>query len=1091
MPTSAEIAQQIADQQSWFMQQNAMASQIGMSPMAYGGGGGPAMPAHPGMAPMPGSFSYAPGGNGMGWGNRAAAIAGGGLGAMPMAASVLGGSSPFANPISGFMMARGMGMGLGAATGAAGLMMAPLALAGAAVGSMAGGMQQQSMLGSAVGNYNFANPQAISGQGFSRQDAMGIGRQVRQLAMIPELMTSFEEVTRILPQLKNIGVMQGVRDAAEFGRRMKESITAIREVSKILGSSMADATDFFAHSRRVGFLGGNAQMQNAMNAQVTMATTGMDRNQFMQMQMQGAAQGTAIGGSRMLGAKAVSDISSRLGMQLRDNPALQATIQNITGLEGAEGVAAAAGMMANVGQRLSATGPGRFMMAGMMKMDENGNIGLDEGLMERQRRGDLSMSEIRQLGRQNMGNRSFVKKFEGHQTRLGQEFAAGGGVEGMAQMMYGAFGGDEDSARLIMQKQMGLSEEQTDLVLSGMKDESSGLAQERRLAQQVIQRNIQRKRMSPGGISSRLGRAFSNAITEPLKQAGADISGAVGSFFDEIYEDMMGDIVVQASEDSKRALVSAMAGNMTKEVAKRAFGSGGSIAGAGAVGWGSMTSQISNAFKSTEIYAGLNRIGTSGTGRTADAEFDRFRSLMGHGGSDPGDLAKQWDKWGANVGESDKAGATAIAQMAEHLDAVNEEYRNASPARRADLLRDALRRDETPEIQAMLSRMGGTPEDARLKAIAMSQSFLQKGSKAGISGSELTAGMSAHAIDLTAISTNLREAQEGVRSQFGSEADTLMKSTTAASIMDAFYSRVGARKDDVMVALRNPDSKEFKDLPPETQRAIERATPAEKASLLKAMSGNAGATGGEKWISLRKAQSNADRAANSGTLKQIADDAKTAAKEQGLSTSQVEAFSKYGKAAEALSAAYVSGVGYDAAVQGMAAATKEAIKTLESDSATPAEKEAAKRALQGTPDLQAGLARSKKVAGLSGLVNKSVSLQKLQEMTGLSKEDIEANAGRFKKDNTLTLSKDSVAALQGAAEAAAATRVGVGATTQRDDDRALQKEQLTLMRTMTAAIVSQASASGFKASEDYLALEKARKNRDSKSNATGSATPGG
>src|SRR5690606_9857733 len=161
---------------------------------------------------------------------------------------------------------------------------------------------------------------------------------------------------------------------------------------------MEDAAAFFGHSQRVGFFGKQDQIRNAFNAQLTSSLTGMNQQQFMQMQEQGAAFGTAVGGSRRLGAQAVTNISQRLGLAVQGDQRLLETIQNVTGQVGDQGIADASGMLANLGFRVAGSAPGRFMLAGFTKFNSDGSLGLDEEIMARHRRGELSMDDIRARG---------------------------------------------------------------------------------------------------------------------------------------------------------------------------------------------------------------------------------------------------------------------------------------------------------------------------------------------------------------------------------------------------------------------------------------------------------------------------------------------------------------------------------------------------------------------------------------------------------------------------------------------------------------------------------------------------------------------
>lgn len=1042
------------------MQQNALASQIGMSPMGYGNGGG-VMPGHPGMAAPSRGFSFAPQNNAYSAGNRAGAVMGGMMGAAPMLASVLAGSNPLTNPISGFMAARGLGMGMAGAGVAAGAMMLPMAAAGAAVGQVVQGAQQQSMLNTAVmgGGYNFANASSLTGQGFSRQDSMNIGRQVRQLQMIPELMTSFDEITKILPQLKNMGVMQGVRDAAEFGRRMKETIVSIREVSKILGTSMADATEFFAHSRRVGFFGAGAAAQNALNAQVSMSATGMDRATHMQMQEQAASAATAIGGSRALGAAGVNAISTRLGLQVSNNPELQATIQNITGLSGPEGLAAMSNRIMNTGQRMAGTAIGRFQMAGAMKIGAGGKVGIDADLMEQFRNGEISMDEIRQRGSSNMGTAGFVKKFVGNQTKLGQQFAAEGGPEVMGAMLVNQ-GFDEDSARIILQQQ-GISEEETELYVSTMGAERSGAGQERRNVQRMASRNAQRRRMSREGMSERLGKRMSN-VFEPLKQFGADITGDMGDFVDEIKRDLRGDYDIQAGDTAKKDFRSLISGAGAGDAAARSFGGKG-ISATGV----SFTTSLADEFKSTEMYAFLNR-GSDDTGRTADAEFRKLRADLGEGGNTTAQLKKNYEKrlageTGVPVGgysEVEKAGIDALRDRIKGEFANNNEFAYADEAKKLDMVKDmASSLMSGSDVSAAYASLGsgnaisGKRVQGDVAAHMALAAYAQlKGTSAELKTEKLFSGAQKADLDPAAIAQGRDEAKKAMNKAFGEGASYIMKDEGARELTAKFFElKSPEEREAVQNALKDGKTD---GLPPELKKLVEGIPESERKMLRASLTKGQADYGWKAIKSFTGSLSDEARASFKSSLSDMAKDAKATAKENGLSATAAEAISKFATATENMGAAMSGGKDEIEAAGAMVGKSIEAVmKAIETG--TPAEKAAAKKAIASNPALKMAADRQSSVSkNLSGLVGKETTVSVLAEKTRMSEESVRAAyGGRIGEDGKLTLDKAASERLA-AASTKDAVGAGAGATAEATRKQARENEQMVLFKTMTEALIA-------------------------------------
>lgn len=1070
MATSAEIAQQISDQQSWFMQQNAMASQIGVNPAAFGGGLGgwgmgamaPAMAPHPGMGAMPGAFNYGSS-FGFGAGNRMGAFGASGLSMAPALAatgmqvgSMLYGSgmAPLVNPVGAFMMARGAGFGLGASAGLAGASMLPMAAGAHMVGSMVGGMQQQAMVNTAVGNYNFANPMSITGQGFSRQDALSIGQQVRQLAMIPEMMTSFQEISRILPQLRNMGAMSGVRDAAEFNKRLRDSITTMREISRVIGSSMEEAAEFFAHSRRVGFFGRDAQLQNALNARVTGSLTGQNTQQFMAMQQQGASFGSAVGGSRALGTQGVTAIAGRLGAAIQGNAGLQQVIENITGQSGSDAVGAAAGMLQQAGQRIAGTGPGRFLMAGFMRIGENGEVEIDPEMMARQQQGGLGMGEIRRRGSQNMSNRRFVEKFERRQTRLGQQFAAEGGPEALLSLLQGA-GISEDGAGYLLQSQFGLTEQQSDLVESLLRDSRSGMGDQRRLVQQIVEQQARRREAGPGGLMKRIGTVVSNKITQPFAKAGAEMHKAAGQFVDEIYEDLMGDVIVRATEQGKKDFLDALAGN--KDAALRAFGSGTGVGSSS----GTITSGLREMFRDTSVMAAFAGIGTNGTGYTASGERRLLGEMMGVGaqGSDAA-FADQLRGFregrhgfaGGALTDVEKAGARAAKVLSDSMDANDPEYAKASPMRRAQMMTRAIGwrgalggGGEIGEAYRALSARGGGIDPS----MAL---YMASGSMSEEDAAKIYRGSGAAPIDAASVHAEGRNARSAME-RFGAASQEIMKSAGASALLNEYFNgkpRSPEERDALRKAIRNGNVSEVQAL-----TNINGLTAADLTAVTSGLDeyGTHGSGGAAAIRSFIDAGRKENRIGMSQALDSIVKDTNVAASNVGGPLGEM--LKGFGNAAADLSQAFL-GKGSESVESGLSklGATVDSIATA-IEKMPQSERDSVMKDLPAS--IRIAVSRRAGVkSGVRKMIGTNQTISEIMKVTGMTEHEISQTLGRrgdLKGSDMINVDSgvaDKLSKAAGVRGAGAALLAGGEDLTKK----AKEDQQLILMKTMTEALIA-------------------------------------
>lgn len=733
--SSTDIAMMMSQQNQMFMGQQQFAQQIGL-PMGggYQQGGG---------------FNYAPSGGMMGpgfsGGNR---FAGGAMSAMGAAASVggmglgvagmfgkLGPLGALTDPIAGGMAGFAR-MGLAGAIGGAALPLGIGMAASHAIGSVVQGGQQQQMIGNQLGQFQFFNPAARGGTGFTRQDTMAIGDQIRSMAHIPEMMTSVQELTKLLPKLKSSGMMQGVRDATEFAQRFKESIKTIRDVSKTLGTTMEEAADFFAHSRGVGFLGRQAQMQNVLNAQFTSGVTGMNMGQVMGLQQAGAGVAQQFGASRRLGATAVTNIAQQLGVAQQQGRIKEGQLEDVTGLQGPEAIQALstrfAGAMAGMAQ---STAPGRLSIAGMVKFDESGKaVGIDEEIAKRYREGNIGVDELRRRA-SNLTNAQKIS-FTRRIADISMDYAGKAGVGGMATLMQAAVGGrfgegSSEAAGLLLQRHGGMTTGETDIMqaMGGMGD-TTGMKD---AMARIRQREAQiREKTSPEAVLRKIKARIHSSTSAHLEQAGAKIFNEMGRAYDEFIDDLVGRHVVTLSKEGADNFARAMGGGGTGELKrmfeaaqkgrqamgagglgasgrwmKRGIGlaaglgvgalTGGNIPLAAMAATGAMSAADSMLQGESEMGAFIRR-GAGDTGRTAQGELEHFQGLMGSGRQDQ--IAKVVDKSkGFRFQGQDEA-----ARTMDRLRLNVEGYRDMDNARKLDEMRGQVNR--TMQMGLMESAKG-------------------------------------------------------------------------------------------------------------------------------------------------------------------------------------------------------------------------------------------------------------------------------------------------------------------------------------------------------------------------------------------------
>ncbi len=683
--TSQEIAQMFAAQNSAFMGQAQYASSIGINHPGSGlsawgtpqSMGAPSMNM-PGMRAAPSPFSYAGGGMGSGYGSGTK-FAGGVMSAVGAAGSVA--TSLAFNPFSGAAAGYAAGGIAGGIAGAA----IPLGMAygaGKMIGAFVGGGQQQQQINTQLGQFGFMNPASRTGAGFTRDDATAIGSSIRSLSHIPEMMTSVEELTRMLPKLKGMGIMQGVRDATEFASRFKETIHTIRDVSKMLGSTMEEAAGFFSHSRSVGFLGRQAQLQNVLSTQFTSGQTGMTIGQVQSMQTAGAGMATSMGIKRSVGTTAITNISQMLQKGVDNGRIAQSDLEDLTGQMGPEAMSAASQMLAGkLTQVAQGTSAGRLMMFGLAKFDSGGHFaGIDENMARGLQSGAVGREELmRRAGR--LTNQQKMAA-SGHIGSMSMELAGKVGPGGYGQFLKGVVGAShgQNAAQLLMTK-LGFSEVEADITEKMAGQVGTGGEGLQEFSKRQLVENEIRERTDPSKIIARLKTRMSSAIFGGAQESGAKIFGAIGKAFDDHLDDLLGRHVVTLSKKGADSLVKAMSGvgGGSREM-KDMFDAAHGTARAGTDSQG--------IFGDTGFMAMLQ--GTGGnTGRSASSELARTEKMFGATGD-------EFDKTGAalNKGIGSIAGASAALQnIISGVDGRGVEggFSGMTDARKLDVLKGKIR----------------------------------------------------------------------------------------------------------------------------------------------------------------------------------------------------------------------------------------------------------------------------------------------------------------------------------------------------------------------------------------------------------------
>lgn len=544
MLSSWQIAQIHASQGQQFAGQQAFSQQLSMRmPQQYQGYGlGATGMGQGGFGPQ--GYNYGGGwGSGYGPGNsfgNSMTSAIGGVG------NAVGGVMKFGGSLAGGIVGGMFGGPVGAAVGSfAG------GLAGGAIQHVAGsfmeGAHEQSAIERTLSQFQFQNAGSRTGRGFNRSDSMAIGNMVRQMERIPEMLTSFGELNRLMDKMGQMGLMQGVRDAGEFMRKFRDTTATLKDLAKVMGTTMEGALQAFGEARMSGFYSKGDITRNVLNRQITSSITGMNQSQIGGLQAYGAEMAHSLGGSRAGGARNMLRTAGQLGMANQMGILTNDQIMEMTGKEGAAGLEELSGQMSALSYKMGNSNVGQALTLALGKMSNGRYTGeMDQELVERVRRGELGLDELKSMARSKASTRGAKLSFAAHKNRLRTEMAGAVGSEGISMQLQEILGErgwqNPDATNLVMQR-FGASEEQANL-LQKMMPNLQGIGSQIALAGKNEQRNVaMNSAMAEHGwdaIKHRIGKKISHYTTDWAKDIGRGVRDYFQNWADDFLDDLSG-----------------------------------------------------------------------------------------------------------------------------------------------------------------------------------------------------------------------------------------------------------------------------------------------------------------------------------------------------------------------------------------------------------------------------------------------------------------------------------------------------------------------------------------------------------------------
>lgn len=513
-------------------------------------------------------FSYRGNENGYGAGNAAGM---GAVGGMQSAYNVANIGVGAAGAFAGYKMGGLRGALRGGLAAGGPMLTAGMALGGHVFGNMYEGAQEQQAIQSTLGrNFQFINGGSRTGRGFSRQDTKSISDFVREMQSVPELMTSMNELNQIMQKVSQMGVMGGVRSAQEFQKRFKDTVSTLKDVSKIMATTMEDAGKFFEEARRSGIYNPSMIRQNAMQRQFTAGMTGMSQDQVGALQFAGSQISFGYGGTRGSGAQSALRSARQIGMANELGILSNERIEELTGMGGPAGISSMATSMTDAAQRMAVGGLGTAMSIALAQQDKKGNFtgAMDESLVQKVRMGGITKNELLSMARKKTSSRASKMSFKANENLLRSEMASQVGAEGVAMELGDILGGagfsNPDALNIVMQK-YGVSEKDAKMIteMSQRMPEiqrelgSRGQTEGRRIAEQ----SYMKENLSNEAIKRKIYKRLENTFSEPFKHIGANISNAVSSYVDNFMDTLLDRYSVNVSKEVSSLASGSLSGN--------------------------------------------------------------------------------------------------------------------------------------------------------------------------------------------------------------------------------------------------------------------------------------------------------------------------------------------------------------------------------------------------------------------------------------------------------------------------------------------------------------------------------------------------
>lgn len=446
---------------------------------------------------------------------------------------------------------------IGAAPVFTGIMMA-----GKAIGSAVAGAQEQAGVENVLSNVSLGG-----GQKFGRSGAMQIGNMMRDMQALPEMMTSMSELTRVMDKMNQVGMMHGAAGVNEFGKKFKEGIKTLKQMSKVMGSTMEEALPMFSDIQSSGFYSQSSIINQTMKRHIVGGISGMGQGQVSQIAGGGAQMSFAMGGTRATGASHAMRVASELGMASQMGILKDEDVREMTGMGGAAGIQALSGQVAESSYRMSRGRTGKAYAAALGEQVDGRFTGkMDERLMAQFRGGAFSAEDIRNMAKANLKSEKARMSWRA-QPGMQAELAGGLGAQGqfaMMQNVLGEKGFDDPDAAVIVAQKLGMGNRearmQVDMARSMGDIGTQMRVQGKQIAKKKAQEAYLAENFSWESLKGRVSKRIEGVISDPFKKLGANIRDTISGAADEFVDELTGRYKVRVTEGMAALSKSALMG---------------------------------------------------------------------------------------------------------------------------------------------------------------------------------------------------------------------------------------------------------------------------------------------------------------------------------------------------------------------------------------------------------------------------------------------------------------------------------------------------------------------------------------------------